>query len=378
MFLHAWRLDAAASARAAYAGRSSRRFPADLAQFLARLDASGATACLSPPRRFRLLVFDWDGTLADSTALIAGAHPAGLPRSRRRRARRGRRRGTSSGSGIRDAIRYVAPTLGRAALRAFRRALSRSHYMLGDAAIPLFDGVRDMLAELDGARIPARHRHRQVAARARRASSRSMASRDHFDASRCADEGFPSRIRTCCWRSWTRPTSRASADADDRRHDARSAACAQRRRGGAGGDLRRALHRRDWPGLRRWRRCIRSRSCAHGWRRTRDLRQRRADRGGPACAFEVVRGERTLPAFAMRFAGRVHAYVNECRHQATELDWDAGDFFDARQAILGLRDARRALRSRDRRLRRRAVSAEHGSRRSTVHERDGADLLHED
>ena len=25
------------------------------------------------PRRFRAIVFDWDGTLADSTALIAGA-----------------------------------------------------------------------------------------------------------------------------------------------------------------------------------------------------------------------------------------------------------------------------------------------------------------
>ena len=28
---------------------------------------------LSTPRQFRLLVFDWDGTLADSTAIIAGA-----------------------------------------------------------------------------------------------------------------------------------------------------------------------------------------------------------------------------------------------------------------------------------------------------------------
>src|SRR6266851_315319 len=31
------------------------------------------TAMPDSPRRFRLLAFDWDGTLADSTALIAGA-----------------------------------------------------------------------------------------------------------------------------------------------------------------------------------------------------------------------------------------------------------------------------------------------------------------
>ena len=28
---------------------------------------------MNEPQRFRLLVFDWDGTLADSTAIIAGA-----------------------------------------------------------------------------------------------------------------------------------------------------------------------------------------------------------------------------------------------------------------------------------------------------------------
>lgn len=50
--------------------------------------------------------------------------------------------------------------------------------------------------------------------------------------------------------------------------------------------------------------------------------------GGTGVRFEIeVRGER-LPAFAVRFAGRVHAYLNRCMHLPMELDWRAGEFFD--------------------------------------------------
>ena len=50
--------------------------------------------------------------------------------------------------------------------------------------------------------------------------------------------------------------------------------------------------------------------------------------------FEVGRDTLPRPAFAVRFRGRVYAYVNECRHQATELDWDHGEFFDATRLYL--------------------------------------------
>jgi nitrite reductase/ring-hydroxylating ferredoxin subunit len=49
---------------------------------------------------------------------------------------------------------------------------------------------------------------------------------------------------------------------------------------------------------------------------------------GPGVRFAVLRQGHSLPAFAIRFRGRVHAYVNECRHQRTELDWHPGQFFD--------------------------------------------------
>jgi nitrite reductase/ring-hydroxylating ferredoxin subunit len=49
---------------------------------------------------------------------------------------------------------------------------------------------------------------------------------------------------------------------------------------------------------------------------------------GPGLRFTVLRGGEVVPAFAVRFRGRVHAYVNECRHQSSELDWEHGEFFD--------------------------------------------------
>jgi len=56
--------------------------------------------------------------------------------------------------------------------------------------------------------------------------------------------------------------------------------------------------------------------------------------GGLGVRFEIERDGETLPAFAIRFRGVVRAYVNECRHQATELDWNPGEFFDAERLYL--------------------------------------------
>jgi len=50
--------------------------------------------------------------------------------------------------------------------------------------------------------------------------------------------------------------------------------------------------------------------------------------GGSGVRFSVTRDGKTEPAFVIRFRGQVHAYVNECRHQRSELDWQPGEFFD--------------------------------------------------
>jgi nitrite reductase/ring-hydroxylating ferredoxin subunit len=39
-------------------------------------------------------------------------------------------------------------------------------------------------------------------------------------------------------------------------------------------------------------------------------------------------------AFAIRFDGQIKAYINECRHLPTELDWNFGHFLDADKQFL--------------------------------------------
>jgi nitrite reductase/ring-hydroxylating ferredoxin subunit len=51
--------------------------------------------------------------------------------------------------------------------------------------------------------------------------------------------------------------------------------------------------------------------------------------GGEGLRFTVRRGSEDVPAFAVRWRGRVHAFVNACPHQGVELDWLPGAFFDA-------------------------------------------------
>jgi nitrite reductase/ring-hydroxylating ferredoxin subunit len=56
--------------------------------------------------------------------------------------------------------------------------------------------------------------------------------------------------------------------------------------------------------------------------------------GGPGLRFTVASGAAAVPAFAVRFRGRIHAYVNLCAHRELELDWPPGEFFDASGTLL--------------------------------------------
>lgn len=51
--------------------------------------------------------------------------------------------------------------------------------------------------------------------------------------------------------------------------------------------------------------------------------------GGAGVRFAIPAGEGSWPAFAIRFKGRVHAYLNRCSHTPVELDWKPGEFFDS-------------------------------------------------
>jgi nitrite reductase/ring-hydroxylating ferredoxin subunit len=50
--------------------------------------------------------------------------------------------------------------------------------------------------------------------------------------------------------------------------------------------------------------------------------------GGDGVRFEVDWNGSRTPAFAVRFRGRVHAWLNRCARIALELDWMPGRFFD--------------------------------------------------
>jgi len=51
--------------------------------------------------------------------------------------------------------------------------------------------------------------------------------------------------------------------------------------------------------------------------------------GGLAVPFDVVFGGQTCRAFALRWKGQAHAYLNRCAHVAMEMDWQPDRFFDA-------------------------------------------------
>jgi len=50
---------------------------------------------------------------------------------------------------------------------------------------------------------------------------------------------------------------------------------------------------------------------------------------GRGVRFDVEYFGEPVPAFVVRYHGRVHAYLNRCSHVAMELDWQEGVFFDS-------------------------------------------------
>jgi nitrite reductase/ring-hydroxylating ferredoxin subunit len=53
------------------------------------------------------------------------------------------------------------------------------------------------------------------------------------------------------------------------------------------------------------------------------------EEAGKAHVFDVMLWRRPARAFALRFEGRVVAYMNRCAHVPTEMEWQPGEFLDA-------------------------------------------------
>ncbi|MDR1967170.1 MAG: HAD-IA family hydrolase [Burkholderiaceae bacterium] len=140
---------------------------------------------MTRPRQFDLICFDWDGTLFDSTALIArclqqavvdvgGARPTDEAAA------------WGIGAGLLPALAHAAPDVPPEKYRELATRY-RHHYLALQNDIPLFDGVLDMLHAL-------RRRHHWLAvatAKSRAGLNEVLASRELnglFDGSRTADE----------------------------------------------------------------------------------------------------------------------------------------------------------------------------------------------
>jgi phosphoglycolate phosphatase len=140
------------------------------------------------PRRFELLVFDWDGTLIDSTGAIVAciqeaARDLGLAVPDDQRARH------VIGLGLSDALAYAVPDLpvsdyGRMAERY------RYHFLARDAGLPLFAGSRELLDSLRA----RGHRLAIATGKSRAGLARALGQLDMagiFAATRCADQCPP-------------------------------------------------------------------------------------------------------------------------------------------------------------------------------------------
>ena len=55
---------------------------------------------------------------------------------------------------------------------------------------------------------------------------------------------------------------------------------------------------------------------------------------GKAVVFDVLEYRQPVRAFALRFEGRVVAYLNRCAHVPSEMDWQPGEFLDSERAFI--------------------------------------------
>lgn len=136
-------------------------------------------------KQFDLLIFDWDGTLMDSTAAIANSIIAscvdlGLPAPSLAEASH------IIGLGLSEAIAALLPDLSEDDYPAFT-ARYRHHFLGQDHLLPLFDGVAQTIPQL----------HAQgywvtvATGKSRRGLDRALDQsqlRPYFHATRCADE----------------------------------------------------------------------------------------------------------------------------------------------------------------------------------------------
>jgi phosphoglycolate phosphatase len=137
--------------------------------------------------RYRLLVFDWDGTIIDSAATIVecireASRELGLEVPERERASH------VIGLGLHDAMKIAVPGLPAQRYPEFV-ASYRKHFIAREDSMQLFDGMRELLEDLS-----KRHLLAIATGKSRRGLDRDLEAQNlkaYFAASRYADETNP-------------------------------------------------------------------------------------------------------------------------------------------------------------------------------------------
>lgn len=137
--------------------------------------------------KYRLVVFDWDGTLIDSAGTIVqciqdSARDMGIDVPDRERASH------VIGLGLHDSLRHAVPGLAEERYMEFASHYRR-HFLARQDSMLLFDGISDLLKALKRDRVLA-----IATGKSRRGLDRSLAVDGLgalFAASRCADETHP-------------------------------------------------------------------------------------------------------------------------------------------------------------------------------------------
>jgi len=138
-------------------------------------------------KRYDLIVFDWDGTVMDSTAVIAGSIQAacrdlGLTVPADETARH------VIGLGLGEALRYAVPGAPESMYEPLV-ARYRHHFLAQDQAIPLFSGARETIVELHD----AGYRLGVATGKSRAGLDRALEStglKKYFHATRTAEQTF--------------------------------------------------------------------------------------------------------------------------------------------------------------------------------------------
>jgi phosphoglycolate phosphatase len=138
-------------------------------------------------KRYDLIVFDWDGTVMDSTAVIAGSIQAacrdlGLEVPDDETARH------VIGLGLDQALRYAVPAMPEA-MRPDLVERYRHHFMAQDQAIPLYRGAAETIKELHD----TGYRLGVATGKSRAGLNRAMESsgmKSYFHATRTADQTY--------------------------------------------------------------------------------------------------------------------------------------------------------------------------------------------